>query len=190
MMMVATALAISLGTLPFLLLVEGAGSYLLLYTLILKRRSSVNVLSTAPSVAAPAWLGWYLGGAPLYPLGLLMGLIVAVWGPLHLWSIAYVYAKDYTRVGVPMMPTVVPKEEAIRWILIALGFLLGSSYLLTPWAGSLLYSVGVTVVNIPLILVGINLYSKKSNKSGWLLFKMTAPYIIIVFLLFLVSHTL
>src|SRR4030042_6657322 len=139
MMMVATALSASLGFVPFILFVEGAASYLLLYTVILKRRSSVNVFSTAPSVAAPAWFGWYLGGAPLYPLGLLMGLLVAVWGPLHLWTIAYVYAKDYSRVGVPMIPVDVPREKAIRWILLALGLLLGSSSLFVPWAGSAVY---------------------------------------------------
>jgi len=188
MMMVATALSVSLGFVPFILFAEGAVSYLLLYTVVLKRRSSMNVLSTAPSVAAPAWLGWYLGGAPLYPLGILMGLLVAVWGPLHLWSLAYVYVKDYTRVGVPMIPAAVPRETAIRWILLALGLLLGSSYLLVPWAGSSLYVIGVTLVNALLTVVGVNLYRKKSNRSGWLLFKLTAPYIIVVFLLFLASQ--
>lgn len=188
MMMVATGLAISLGPLPLLLLIEGAGSYLLLYTLVLKRRSSLNVLFTAPSVAAPAWFGWHLGGAPLYPLGLLMGLLVAVWGPLHIWSLAYVYAKDYTRAGVPMVPVIMPRDRAIMWILVALGLMTGSSYLLAPWAGSLLYVVGVTVVNVPLILAGVNLFRVKSNRSGWLLFKLSAPYIILVFTIFLASH--
>src|SRR4030042_454376 len=125
MMVAAAGLAVSLGPLPLLLLVEGAGSYLVLYTLVLKRRSSVNVLFTAPSVAAPAWFGWYLGGAPLYPLGLLMGLLVAVWGPLHIWSLAYVYAKDYVRAGVPMVPVDAPRGRAVAWILAALGLLGG-----------------------------------------------------------------
>lgn len=190
MMTVAAAFAISLGVVPVILLVEGAGSYLLLYSMVLKRKTSLNVLSTAPSVAAPAWFGWYLGGAPLYPLGLLMGLLVAIWGPLHLWSIAFAYSKDYTRVGVPMFPSVVPRETAIKGILAALGVLLGSSYVLAPWAGSILYPVGVTVVNVPLILVGVSLLRKRSNKAGWLLFKLTAPYIIIVFLLFMASQML
>lgn len=190
MMVAAAGLAVSLGPLPLLLLVEGAGSYLVLYTLVLKRRSSVNVLFTAPSVAAPAWFGWYLGGAPLYPLGLLMGLLVAVWGPLHIWSLAYVYAKDYVRAGVPMVPVDAPGGRAVAWILVALGLLVGSSYLLAPWAGSLVYVVGVTAVNVPLMLAGVNLYRVGSNRSGWLLFKLSAPYIILVFALFLVSHVL
>jgi protoheme IX farnesyltransferase len=184
---VAMGLAISLGALPIILLIEGAGSYILLYSILLKRRTVINVLFTAPSVAAPAWFGWHLGGAPLYPVGLMMGLMVAIWGPLHLWSISFAYEKDYARVGVPMFPSIVPRQVAINGVLVALGLLLGSSYLLVPWAGSLLYSVGVTLINILLVYVGFRLHSEKSNKAGWVLFKLTAPYIILVFILFMVS---
>ena len=181
----ATVLAFSLGPLPIILLVEGAGSYLLLYSLILKRRTVANVLFTAPSVAAPAWFGWHLGGAHLFPVGFLMGVMVAIWGPLHLWSIAFAYEKDYTRVGVPMFPSVVPRETAINGMLLALYLLIGSSYFLVPWTGNVLYVFGVTLINFILGYAGLHLRREKSNRSGWLLFKLTAPYIIVVFTLFM-----
>jgi len=190
MMGIATMLAISTGWIPVLLLIEGAGSYLLLYSVILKRKTSLNVLATAPSVAAPAWFGWYLGGAPLYPLGLLMGILVAIWGPLHLWSIAFAYSKDYSRVGVPMFPSVVSRETAIKGIVIALALLIGSSYLLLPWSKSVSYLICVTLINIPLVIVGVKFLREKSNKAGWWLFKLTAPYIILVFLSFMVNRML
>lgn len=188
MMGIATLLAISKGLIPVLLLIEGAGSYLFLYSVLLKRKTSLNVLATAPSVAAPAWFGWYLGGAPLYPLGLLMGILVAIWGPLHLWSIAFAYSKDYTRVGVPMFPSVVSRETAIKGIVIALALMIGSSYLLLPWSKSISYLIGVTLINIPLVIVGVKFFREKSNKAGWWLFKLTAPYIILVFLSFMVNR--
>jgi len=184
----SAVLAVYLGVIPIILLVEGAGSYLFLYTVIFKRKTSINVLFTAPSVAAPAWLGWYLGGAPLYPVGLVMGGLVAIWGPLHLWSIALAYAKDYERVGVPMFPSMVSRKKAIRGVLAALLTLIGSSYLLTFWTSSNIYLVGVTLLNSLLIWAGYRLYSSESNKSGWLLFKLTSPYILLVFLLFMVSY--
>lgn len=181
-------LAVYLGLVPIILLIEGAGSYLLLYTVLLKRKTSINVLFTAPSVAAPAWFGWYLGGAPLYPVGLIMGTLVAIWGPLHLWSIAFAYSKDYERVGVPMFPSLVSREQAINGILVALGLLLSSSYLLTLWTNLIWYIVGVSVLNLVLVIAGIRLYLTKSNRAGWMLFKLTSPYIILVFLIFMLSN--
>jgi len=183
-------LAVYLGLVPIILLIEGAGSYLLLYTVLLKRKTSINVLFTAPSVAAPAWFGWYLGGSSLYPLGLIMGVLVAIWGPLHLWSIAFAYSKDYERVGVPMFPSQVSREQAINGILVALSLLLGSSYLLTLWTDTIWYLVGVSVLNLTLMIAGIRLYQTKNNRAGWVLFKLTSPYIILVFLIFMLSNYL
>ena len=186
----SAVLAVYLGLVPIILLIEGAGSYLLLYTVLLKRKTSINVLFTAPSVAAPAWFGWYLGGSSLYPLGLIMGVLVAIWGPLHLWSIAFAYSKDYERVGVPMFPSQVSREQAINGILIALSMLLGSSYLLTLWTDTIWYLVGVSMLNLTLMISGIRLYQTKNNRAGWVLFKLTSPYIILVFLIFMLSNYL
>jgi len=181
-------LAINLGLIPVILLIEGAGSYLLIYTVLLKRKTSINVLFTAPSVAAPAWFGWYLGGAPLFPVGLIMGALVAIWGPLHLWSIAFAYSKDYEKVGIPMFPSIVNRKHAINGILLALSLLLGSSYLLAIWANSIWYLIGVSLLNLILGIAGLKLYFSSSNKAGWVLFKLTSPYIILIFLLFLLTQ--
>lgn len=188
MLAVSAVLAVYLGLIPVILLVEGAGSYLLLYTVLLKRKTSINVLFTAPSVAAPAWFGWYLGGASLYPVGLVMGALVAIWGPLHLWSIAFAYSKDYEKVGIPMFPSIVDRKQAINGILMALLLLLGSSYLLALWANSIWYLIGVSILNLALILAGLRLYRSNTNRAGWVLFKLTSPYIILVFLIFLLTQ--
>ena len=188
MLTVSGILAVYLGSIPVILLLEGAGSYLLLYTVLLKRKTSINVLFTSPSVAAPAWFGWYLGGASLYPVGLVMGLLVAIWGPLHLWSIAFAYSKDYEKVGIPMFPSTVNRKQAINGILMALFLLLGSSYILALWANSIWYLIGVSMLNLALIIAGLRLYKSNSNRAGWVLFKLTSPYIILVFLIFLLTQ--
>jgi protoheme IX farnesyltransferase len=190
MMAAAGAIALWLGPVSVLILVEGAGSYLILYSMLLKRRSMWNVLANAPSVAAPAWFGWYMGGAPLLPIGLLMGALVAIWGPLHLWSLAYAFKKDYLRVGVPMLSTVLPDDRAVKGIQVALAAMIASSYLLTPWAGRLTYVVGVTALNVPLIMVGRKLGGDNPSRTAWWLFKLSAPYIILLFLVFMASKAI
>lgn len=190
LMAAAGVIALWLGPTSVLILIEGAGSYLVIYSMFLKRRSMWNVLANAPSVAAPAWFGWYMGGAPLFPIGFLMGGLVAIWGPLHLWSLAYAFKKDYLRVGVPMLSTVLPEDKAIKGIQVALAAMIASSYLLTFWASSFTYIVGVTALNIPLIIIGRNLGRDKHGKAAWWLFKLSAPYIILLFLVFMVSQVI
>ncbi|MCW4051274.1 MAG: protoheme IX farnesyltransferase [Candidatus Bathyarchaeota archaeon] len=188
MMMIAGVIALWLGTTSVLILIEGAGSYIILYSMVLKRKTIWNVLANAPSVAAPAWFGWYMGGAPLFPIGFLMGSLVAIWGPLHLWSLAYAFKKDYLRVGVPMLSTVLPEDKAIRGMQIALGVMIASSYLLTPWTRRFTYILGVSALNIPLMIIGRNLSGDNSKKAAWWLFKLSAPYIVLLFLVFMVSQ--
>ena len=113
---------------------------------------------------------------------------MAIWGPLHLWSIAFAYSKDYERVGIPMFPSIVNRKQAINGILMALSLLLGSSYLLALWANSVWYLIGVTILNLTLIVAGLRLYKSNTNRAGWILFKLTSPYIILVFLIFLLTQ--
>ncbi len=184
LLVIATGISYTMGVIPFTLFVVGAGFYLLFYTMLLKRRTVFNVLATAPSVAAPAWLGWHLGGAPLYPIGLILGLLVAIWGPLHLWSLAYAYSKDYKRVDVPMLPSVVSTMAAVNSILGALVLLVLSSYLLMTFSKSHAYTLGVSLVNIPLLVTGVRFWRERTNRMGYWLFKLTAPYIVLVLLTF------
>ena len=190
LLVLAAFLSMYLGVVPFLFFLEGSGTYLLLYTIVMKRRTSLNVIATAPSVAAPAWFGWYLGGAPMKPVGWLVGLLVSIWGPLHLWSLAYAYSKDYIRVEVPMFTTVVSTDEAVRGISVALIFLMLSSYLLVPWANSAIYIILITLLNLALTVTGIQFYLKRTKRSGWLLFKISAPYIVVVLLSYMVDGIL
>lgn len=183
----AALIAFYLGDVPFLLFLEGSGTYLIIYTVLMKRRTSLNVFATAPSVAAPAWFGWYLGGAPLYPVGVILGALVAIWGPIHLWSLAYAYSKDYDKASVPMFPSVVSKDSAVVGIVVALTVLIISSYALLPWTSTLFYPLCVTFINVPLAIAGYKFYMTKTNRAGWWIFKLTAPQIIVVLLAFMVE---
>jgi protoheme IX farnesyltransferase len=185
MLLAAAFLSLSLGLLPFVLFLEGCATYLVLYTGLLKRSSKLNVLATAPSVAAPAWFGWYMGGAPFYPLGLLMGCLVALWGPLHLWSLSYAYSKDYLDVGVPMLPVTVYPRHGVLYILTTAGLLVAASYALVPWTNTPIYAIGVSALNGLLVLIALRFRRSMSRKDGWILFKVTAPYIVVVLLLFM-----
>jgi protoheme IX farnesyltransferase len=190
LLLLASLISMFLGLIPFLIFIEGTVSYLLVYTILLKRRSSLNVLATAPSIAAPGWFGWYLGGTSMLPVGFFTGVLVSIWGPLHLWSLAYAFSKDYERVGVPMLSTVMPRKKAAAVIFFSLCVMIGSSYVLIPWTKSLFYLLMVTLLNLPLAMTALNFYKNGENRSGWWIFKLSAPYIVIVLTSFMIDQFL
>lgn len=185
---IASGISLNIGIIAFALFLSGLVFYLGFYTALLKRRTMINVFLTAPSVASPVWFGWYLGGAPIYPAGLLLGFLVALWGPLHIWSLAYSYAKDYRRADIPMLPVVKPKETAIKTILSVLLAVIFSSYIIAFFAKSIIYVVGVNLVNLLLLAQGIKFWRNKTKKEGYLLFKLTAPYLVLILLIFTIDQ--
>ncbi len=190
LMVLASGISINLGLIPFFTLSIGAGFYILLYTILLKRRTILNIVATLPSIASPAFLGWYLGGAPILPAGIVVMLLITIWGPLHLWTLAYSYSKDYNRIEVPMLTSVLDKSKASKAIIMILITQVISSYILMLWTKTLIYPVGISIINSIILEYGYNFYRNKSNKGALKIFKLTAPYIIMLLLVFALDHFL
>ncbi len=95
----------------------GAFFYAVVYTVWLKRRSSMNIVigGLAGSFAVLA------GSAAVTPSlsaeALALALVLFLWTPPHFWSLAIAYRKDYEAVGVPMLPVVVGDVRCARIIL-------------------------------------------------------------------------
>jgi protoheme IX farnesyltransferase len=167
-----------------ILLAVGLSSYLFLYTLILKRHSVLSVLATGPAVASPVWIGWVIGRGYLDLAGLLTGLLVMVWGPLHLWSLATVFSEDYRSAAVPMLPVVVGVRKS-RLYLLVLALILSTAslslYFLEFYGGG--YLVGMALMNSLLLIISVASVSRPSGRRNWILYKFSAPYMVVTLLL-------
>lgn len=124
----AFVLAIALTTLAVLVLVVGVNplaaslallglcSYVLLYTALLKPRTSQNIVvggvagAIPPLVGAAAATG-HLGWASWWLFGLVM-----LWTPAHFWALALLLKDDYRSVGIPMLPVVKGVQVTARAI--------------------------------------------------------------------------
>lgn len=93
----------------------GAMVYGVVYTLILKRRTPLNIVigGLSGSFAVLA------GAAAIDPAPRLEPLVLAgvlfLWTPPHFWSLAMVHRDDYAAAGVPMLP-VVAGNRATAWL--------------------------------------------------------------------------
>src|SRR5205823_11254285 len=78
--------------------------YALVYTVILKPRTSQNIVLGGAAGAMPPVLGWTAMTGEISADALLLFLIIFAWTPPHFWALALYRTADYARAGVPMLP--------------------------------------------------------------------------------------
>jgi len=114
----AFALAVLLTSASTLVLVVGVNplaaslsllglcSYVLLYTALLKPRTSLNIVIGGVAGAIPPLVGVAAASGHLGWAGWWLFALVMVWTPAHFWSLALLLREDYRSVGIPMLPVV------------------------------------------------------------------------------------
>lgn len=121
----------------------GALFYVLIYTMLLKRRTAQNIVIGGAAGAFPPLVGWAaVQGDVSHPLPWLMFAIIFFWTPPHFWALALMANLDYTKAKVPMYP-VIHGEPAtrlmiVRYLLLLVPItLLGGLYAPLGWLYSL-----------------------------------------------------
>ncbi|WP_153146247.1 heme o synthase [Dechloromonas sp. H13] len=78
--------------------------YTVIYTLILKPATPMNIVIGGASGAMPPLLGWTAMTGQISAEPLVLFLIIFLWTPPHFWSLACYRRDDYSRSGLPMLP--------------------------------------------------------------------------------------
>lgn len=96
--------ALFLNFLTLFLLAAACGSYLVLYTGWLKRRSPWGVLAGAIPGALPPLIGAAAVAGSATALPILLGMLIFIWQLSHFWFLALEYRSEYRLAGVPVLP--------------------------------------------------------------------------------------
>ncbi|MGO3279001.1 MAG: heme o synthase [Brevibacterium aurantiacum] len=88
--------------------------YAVFYTLILKRRTTQNIVWGGAAGCMPVLIGWSAVTGGLAWEALLLFLVVFFWTPPHYWPLAIKYKADYDAADVPMLPSKVPPTNVGR----------------------------------------------------------------------------
>lgn len=88
--------------------------YLFVYTMVLKRRTTQNIVWGGLAGCFPALIGWTAVTNSLAWPPVVLFLVVFFWTPPHTWALAMRYREDYARVDVPMLP-VVKDAPFVAW---------------------------------------------------------------------------
>jgi protoheme IX farnesyltransferase len=110
--------------------------YLFGYTMVLKRRTTQNIVWGGLAGCFPTLIGWTAVTNELAWAPVVLFMVVFFWTPPHTWALAMRYREDYARVDVPMLPVVKDAEGVAKQIVAYSWVMVATSLLLWPVAGT------------------------------------------------------
>jgi len=166
-----------------LLALSGILLYLFLYTWLLKRSSTQNIVVGGAAGCIPPLVGWAAVANELSLLPLIMFMIVFYWTPPHFWALALMRQKEYGAAGVPMLPVVAGESETRRQIVLYSVLLFLISIL--PYFLHLLgpiYLAGALLLNGIFLWQAMELWRQPTNGNTWRLYKFSLLFLALLFL--------
>src|SRR5436309_982931 len=156
--------------------------YVLVYTVVLKRTTSLNIVIGGAAGAMPPVIGWAAVNNELAVPALIMFAIVTLWTPPHFWALSLNYSRDYERAGVPMLPVVAGPEQTKRQIFGYSLALLVVSLLLPFWsAAGISYFVGAAALGGGFVYFAWRLLRSSSPRAASDLFRYSIAYLALLF---------
>ncbi len=133
--LIAMAVALALWALHPLVALHvflGAFTYVVVYTVWLKRRSWLNVVIGGLAGSFAVLGGGSLARPELCLPPVVFAAVLFFWSPSHFWSLAIAYKDEYAGARIPMLPAVKGEARAARSILLNTLGLLGAAALPLP----------------------------------------------------------
>ncbi|MEZ4667402.1 MAG: heme o synthase [Anaerolineae bacterium] len=184
-------LAMWVNWLTAVLALFGGLYYVILYTLILKRNTVVNILIGGGAGAVPVLVGWAAVSGNLSYQAFLLFAIVFYWTPPHSWALALLVNKDYTLANVPMMP-VARGEAATRNQILLYSIQLVIITILPALFRVLgpIYLIAAVLLGFGMIYKSIQLIKKADGAAARSAYKYSTAYLAFLFLVMIVDRLL
>lgn len=189
----ATVFGLVLGVAGFIVLAVGStvlagvlslvafGFYVLVYTMLLKRSTTQNIVIGGAAGAVPALIGWAAVTGDLGVAPWIMFAIIFYWTPPHFWALSIKYEDDYRRAGIPMLSVIAGDEVTFREISLYSVVTVGVSLMLIPVAHlGWIYGVTSAVLGVWLVVAAIRLKSDRTRAMPF--FGFTNVYLAGLFL--------
>jgi protoheme IX farnesyltransferase len=177
-----------INLLSAILMLAGLMDNVLVYSRILKRRNPVSIILGGFSGGIPALIGYSSVTNSIDLLSIILAGLVVLWIPSHIWSLALRSKEDYQKAGIPMLPVVVDEDTAVRCI--ASTSILMVLFSIVPFAlgyFSLTYLYSAVTLGMMMLAVSFWLLVRPSKKRAWTLFKISSPYLALIFIAMIVD---
>jgi protoheme IX farnesyltransferase len=170
------------NVLTAVLAIGGSAFYVVIYTMLLKRRTPQNIVIGGAAGAIPPLAGWAAVTGELGLAPIVMFLIIFLWTPPHFWALAILKRDEYARAGVPMLP-VVASERSTALQILAYTVLLAAVSLIPVATGLLgyLYAAVAVLLGIRFIWLARRLLVTHSPVAARATFLFSLLYLALLF---------
>ncbi|MBL8059201.1 MAG: protoheme IX farnesyltransferase [Chthonomonas sp.] len=197
----ASAFAIALAVLSFAILgmsanvltavlaMAGLLFYVVIYTILLKRRTWHNIVIGGAAGAFPPLVGWAAVTNSLSPLAWFLFALIVVWTPVHFWALALFIKDEYREANIPMLPVVkgdhatvvqITAYSILTTILCAFPLVLGEA--------GLIYTISAVLLNGVLVLRSWQLMQSPDRPKAVRLFKFSMVYLALIFVMMAIDQ--
>jgi len=170
------------NVLAAMLSLAGAGFYVLVYTVWLKRRTAQNIVIGGAAGAIPPLAGWAAANGHVGVGAVWLFAIVLLWTPPHFWALALLLERRYAAADVPMLPVVRGAAATARQIL---AYSVGLT-LLTLAPGFLgtfgvVYLAAAALLGSALCALAVRVWREPSPTAASALFHFSLLYLALLF---------
>ena len=185
-------LALMTNILAAALAIVGTVLYFGLYTVILKRTTTQNIVIGGAAGAIPPLVGYAASAGTIDLSAWYLFVIIFFWTPPHFWALAIMIKDDYARANIPMLPVVMGVKHTTKQILLytavlsVLTILFGFVSQPLGW----IYTVGSGSLNCILIWYAYRLMKGPDRPAATKLYKYSLLYLALFFLLIMIDSVL
>jgi len=136
------------------------------------------------SGCAPVLMGWFAIKPTFSWEILLLCLLIAVWLPLHVWSVMIANRDDYLGAGLAYFPISWEARQSVK-VLLVFGLMLYMASIALYFIGGFgwLYLVLANLLGIMMVYASSRLVISSASRDAWRLYKLSAfPYLGVIFL--------
>ena len=181
------SLWLTVNALAAALAVFAIAFYVIGYTLLLKRRTTQNIVWGGAAGCMPVLIGWSAVTGSLSWTPVVLFMIVFSWTPPHYWPLSIRYKDEYAAAGVPMLPVEESEHTVASQIIWYSWAMVATSLILTPIAHmSWFYTTSAVILGAIFLWQGyalrIRVTAGVADIKPMRLFHWSITYLALVFL--------
>jgi protoheme IX farnesyltransferase len=105
-----------------------------------------------------------------------------LWTPPHFWALAIRHVDEYRAAGVPMLPVVVPIDQAVRQMVAYTVVLVLGTFVLIPVADlGWIYSIASVILGVGFIAATVDLGRRPTPQRSMRVFAFSITYVTLLF---------
>jgi len=163
--------------------------YAVLYTVLLKPATPMNIVIGGASGAMPPVLGWTAMTGQVGLEALVLFLIIFLWTPPHFWALACYRRDDYAKAGLPMLPVTHGLALTCEHIVLYTIMLAAASLIpVSLGMSGALYLAVVLVLDGVFLYYALALWHRYSDQRARQTFRWSIVYLALLFAALVLDH--